>query len=123
MIICGLIPVACNRSNAMAGPYVLASQTEQGCDAGGVRSSHLVLRLDGTYDQIHQLTNGSEVRDMHKRWSYDGSTVHLNNFRVVVVTGMPQLTQAGVDANLVAIRSRPRAILLPNSNCFYGGPK
>ena len=79
--------VGCRMTTAQAreklvGQYHLGMRSDQ---CGKVKSSTLVLRSDGTYDQHIQFSNGKTVDEVNQRWTYDGG-VHFSNFRI---TAMP----------------------------------
>jgi hypothetical protein len=105
----------------MAGPYVLlVNESHHRC--GELRSSHLVLHPDGSYDQVHELLDGSVTRTFAKRWTYQKHVLHLAEFRLLSNDSL-RIGENGVDADLQADPARPPVILLPNSKCYYSGPK
>jgi hypothetical protein len=116
-----LLPaVACDSSRRMVGPYTLVNGDN--CKTKDIRSSHLVLKPDGTYDQTHELSNGEIVRINGEHWTYSRHTIQLRNFHVSL-RQEPQMDKNGADVSLKADPSRPPFISLPNSKCYYGGPK
>ena len=116
-----LLPtVACDSSRRMVGPYTLVRADD--CKAIDIRSSHLVLKSDGTYDQTHELTNGEIFHVNGEHWTYSQRTIYLKNFHISLRQG-PLLDKNGTDVSLKAHPSRPPFISLPNSTCYYGGPK
>jgi hypothetical protein len=93
------------------------------CNAPGIISSHVRLYPNGKYDQYHQLLNGETVRIDGELWSYSGGAIVLKNFRIVIMNSEPQVGERPADIRLKADPSRPPTLRLPNSNCYYTGPK
>jgi hypothetical protein len=104
----------------LVGRYVLAVGHD--CVSSGVRSSTLVLRRDGTYDQRIEFTSSEVADQIGQAWSYDGR-VHLSNFRLPVTGGLQKHTPT-TEASLRVELSHPVVILLDaSSDCFYSQPK
>ena len=102
----------------LVGRYALGV----GHDCATVRSSTLLLRLDGTYDQHIQFTSGEVMDEVGQPWSYDGG-VHFSNFRITS-TGELQRYAPETEASLLVQFGHPVVILLsPSSDCFYSQPK
>ena len=119
------IAMGCDGSKRLFGPYVLDHRdtgTLTNCELGDVRSSHLVLYPDGTYDQIHEMTNGETSKLKGERWTYSGGVAHLKNFQLVM-NGSLHMASVGADADLKADPVRPPILLIPSSHCYYTGPK
>jgi hypothetical protein len=115
-----LSTAACDSSRRMVGPYTLVRTDE--CKTKDIRFSHLVLKPDGTYDQTHELTNGEIFYINGEHWTYSRNTIHLRNFHVSLRQEL-EVEKTGTDVSLKADPSRPPFISLPNSKCYYGGPK
>jgi len=104
----------------LVGSYALAVGHD--CASRGVRSSTLVLRPDGTYDQHIEFTHGEVVDEVGQAWSYDGG-VHFSNFRITA-TGDLHKHAPETEASLLVEFSHPVVILLsPSSDCFYSQPE
>ena len=87
-----------------------------------VRSSTLVLRPDGTYDQHIEFAGGEVVDEVGQAWSYDGG-VHFSNFRITA-TGELHKDAPETGASLLVEFGQPVVILLsPSSDCVYSQPK
>jgi hypothetical protein len=93
------------------------------CIGPDIVSSHVRLYPHGLYDQYHQFKNGETVRANGEHWSYSRGEVLLKNFRVVVVNSEPHMAEGAEDVRLKADPSRPPSLRLPNSSCYYSGPK
>jgi len=106
----------------MAGNYILATESSLHAGCGEIRASHLMLHPDGSYDQVHELLNGAIIRVPAKRWTYHNHNLHLAEFRLVSNDSL-HLAENGADADLRADPTRPPIIFLPNSKCYYSGPK
>ena len=106
----------------LVGTYHLGSTRGTGCASQGVKSSTLVLRPDGTYDQQVQFASGEIANAQGQSWNYDGG-VHFSNFRITA-TGELNKYAPETEASLIVEFQRPVVILLtPDSDCFYSQPK
>jgi hypothetical protein len=114
-IVSGMFLSACPSPSRLEGPYGLV---ENGCDSTAIHKSHLQLKSDGTYDQHHELKNGQVIDVMGQRWRFHSGAVELEGFRLDG-TGEHKATTVRVKAD----PRRPPYIKLPNSNCYYTGPK
>jgi hypothetical protein len=104
----------------LVGRYALSIGHD--CASSGVRSSTVVLRPDGTYDQHIEFTSGEVVDQIGHAWSYDGG-VHFRNFRITATAEIQKHAPA-TEASLLVEFSHPVVILLdPSSDCFYSQPK
>ena len=107
--------LGCPSPSRLEGPYALV---ESGCDSTTIHKSHLLLKSDGTYDQHHELKNGQVIDVVGQRWRFHNGVVELDGFRLDG-TGEHKPTIVRVEADA----RRPPYIKLPNSNCYYTGPK
>jgi hypothetical protein len=112
--------LGCNKSRNLVGRYALVPTDR--CLSHELKSSHLALHADGTYDQRHELVNGEVVQIVGQQWSYDGNMVKLENFRIVTKPDV-RLTIRGAEVQLNAVTSHPQALSFGDSRCVYQGPK
>lgn len=104
----------------LVGSYALIISHD--CASLGVRSSALVLRPDGTYDQHIEFTSGEVVDEVNQAWNYDGG-VHFSNFRITA-TGNLSKDSPETEASLLVEFGHPVVILLtPSSDCVYSQSK
>jgi hypothetical protein len=106
----------------LVGTYHLAGKAGEGCAASGVKSSTLVLRSDGTYDQHVEFASGEALDEVRQRWNYDGG-VHFSNLRITAIGELHKYAPE-TEASLLVELSHPVIIFLdPSSECFYSQPK
>jgi hypothetical protein len=121
--------VGCNRhispqdaKERLVGTYHVGSTSGTGCESQGVKSSTLVLRSDGTYDQRVEFAGGETAAALGQHWNYDGG-VHFSNLRITA-TGELNKYAPETEASLIVEFHHPVVILLtPDSDCFYSQPK
>ena len=106
-------------TRCLVGTYHLAGSD---CEAKGVKSSTLVLRSDGTYDQHIEFASGEVVNEFGQRWNYDGG-IHFSNLRITATDELHKYAPE-TEASLLVELSHPVAILLnPSSSCVDSQPK
>lgn len=92
------------------------------CQSDRILSSHFVLHTDGSYEQLHKLTNGETLRIDGKHWAYSAGTVRLNEFQITAQSVL-RVNDKAENVVLDADPSRPPVLRFRDSKCFYMGPK
>ena len=103
----------------LVGTYHLQ---RRGDECGKVRSSTLVLRRDGTYDQHIEFDSGKIVDELNQPWTYDGG-VHFSNFRITATAELDEYAPETEASLLVDLKHPVVIVLNPHRDCFYTQPK